>query len=122
MSRHENEELDFQAPNPVVTEVTYFTEGGNSVKKDSTKSYAKLVNKTNVGTEDNTKSVTYYVKFGRGRIFDPWGTYADRTRTGDWDWRKVSSVVFEQYCKYLKTRSTRHLTQAERMVIDGNQK
>jgi hypothetical protein len=122
MSRHENEELDFQTPKPVVTEVMYFTEGGDSVEKDGSKSYAKRVNKTNVGTEDNAKSTTYYVKFGRGRIFDPWGTYADRTRTGDWDWRKVGPSVFEQYYKYLKTRSTRHLTQAERMIIDGNQK
>jgi hypothetical protein len=122
MSRHENEELDFQTPKPIVTETTYFTNGGNISKEDCSKCYAKKVNKTNVESTNNAQSTTYYVKFGRGRIFDPWGTYAGRETTGDWDWRRVSSSVFEQYYKYLKTRSTRHLTQAERMVIDGNQK
>lgn len=120
MARHENEQLDFKAPEPVQSIVIYFTEGAEAVTEDGPKCYAKQVKKINCGVRNSTESLTYYVKFGRGKLFDPWGTYAGREKTGDWSWRKVGHVVFEQYHKYLETRNTRHLTQAERKIIDGS--
>jgi len=118
MSRHENEHIDFATPDPILTSVFGFTKGAESCDDDDSKCYAKRVDKNN-GSKTST---TYYLKFGRGKIFDPWGTYAGRERSADFGWRKVASIVFDQYHKYLKTRVSRHLTQAERMIIDANEK
>ena len=118
MSRHENEKIDFVTPEPVRSLVFGFTKNGHDCKENDYKCYAKRVEKTK-GTETST---TYYLKFGRGRIFDPWGTFAGRERSANLEWKKVATTVFDQYFKYLSTRSQRHLTQAERMIIDANQK
>jgi len=118
MSRHENERVDFKTPDPWDSLTFGFTKEGDTCEVEDLKCYAKRVDKQK-GTKTST---TYYLKFGRGRIFDPWGTFAGRERSADLEWKKVASKVFEQYYKYLSTRSTRHLTQAERMIIDANQK
>ena len=80
--------------------------------------YAKRLEKE----QGSDVSSIYYLKFGRGKIFDPWGTYAGRQKTGDWDWKKVSYSVWSRYIRYLASRNTRHLTHAERMIIDDSQK
>ena len=118
MSRHENEKIDFATPKPIESLVFGFTKDGLNCDEDNLKCYAKKIEKQK-GVETST---IYYVKFGRGRIFDPWGTFAGRERSADLEWKRVASTVFNQYIKYLSTRNTRHLTQAERMSIDASQK
>lgn len=118
MSRHENEKLDFELPDALQTSVDGFTIGAKTCDEDGQKCYAKKVMKRR-GSEVST---TYYLKFGRGRIFDPWGTHSGREKSADLEWKRVASTVFDKYCKYLGTRSTRHLTLAERMITDGHQK
>ncbi len=118
MSRHENEQIDFKAPDAWDSLASGFTKEGEDCDVDNLKCYAKKVYKWR-GDESST---IYYLKFARGRIFDPWGTFAGRERSADLEWKKVSSGVFEQYHKYLCNRNSRHLTQAERIIIDANQK
>jgi|TARA_Y100000296_G_C5178176_1_gene261444 hypothetical protein len=116
MSRHENEKLDFELPDPLQITVVGFTTGAETCEEDSQKCYAKRVMKQR-GSEVST---TYHLKFGRGRIFDPWGTHSGREKSADLEWKKVASTVFDKYYKYLATRNTRHLTLAERMIIDDH--
>lgn len=118
MSRHENENLDFQAPEPIKRLWFGYTIEARSCSIEDKKCYAKQVDKE-IGT---ALSSTYYLKFGRGKIFDPWGTYAGKQRTGDWDWKKVSFSVWSRYMKYLASRNSRYLTHAERMIIDDSQR
>tara|TARA_R110000824_G_scaffold162282_3_gene337917 strand:- start:7434 stop:7790 length:357 start_codon:yes stop_codon:yes gene_type:complete len=118
MSRHEHEKIDFATPEPVQSLVFGFTEHGHDCEESDHKCYAKRVEKQ----KGADTSITYYLKFGRGRIFDPWGTFEGRERSANLEWKKVASTVFDQYLKYLSTRSQRHITQAERMIIDANQK
>ena len=118
MSRHEKEQIDFQAPEPVKFTPFGYTEEAKPCDIEDIKCYAKRIEKE----IDSKVSSTYYLKFGRGKIFDPWGTYAGRQKTGDWDWKKVSFSVWSRYIKYLATRNSRHLTHAERMIIDDSQR
>jgi len=118
MGRHENEKLDFNLPEPIKTSSFGYTEGAKACRIDDKNCYAKRLQKE----QGSDVSSIYYLKFGRGKIFDPWGTYAGRQKTGDWDWKKVSYSVWSRYIRYLASRNTRHLTHAERMIIDDSQK
>ena len=118
MARHENEKLDFDLPDPVKYDLIGYTDGAKICDVEDIKCYAKRVQKE----RGEDVSSVYYLKFGRGRIFDPWGTYAGRETTRDWEWKRVAYSVWSRYIKYLATRNTRHLTHAERMIIDDSQK
>tara|TARA_Y100000034_G_C6583188_1_gene253026 strand:+ start:113 stop:424 length:312 start_codon:yes stop_codon:yes gene_type:complete len=61
---------------------------------------------------------TYYVKFFRGRILDPYGIDSSKLNSYLTEYKKVSSEVFEYYSNYLETKKTEFLLRAERSHID----
>jgi hypothetical protein len=71
-------------------------------------------------TDNNTK---FYIKTGLyGKIYDPIGLYSEGTsakflsRVGKkaWEFKQVSSKVFDMYLSFLKTKNKAWLTNAER--------
>jgi hypothetical protein len=127
---------------------TTFLEGMPINKKDKIKSSAvefhfkemgKLTEETNssyaMRREQPGGITEYFIKFattgpGVGRILNPWGIYFT---PGDefkfekqmgrkrYEFSKVSQNVFENYIKFLETRNTRYILNAEREVKNGTQ-
>jgi hypothetical protein len=112
MGRYEQENLDIELPNPASFLYFYYTIRGSETTEESPKAYCKKV----VNTQTNHN--TYYIKFGRGVIFDPWGMYAGKERSRDFEFSKVSETVFNYYYKYLEGKNRSFLSLAERSMID----
>ncbi len=69
---------------------------------------------------------TYYVKRGKyGKLYDPIGMYSEGTQKNqmrhagkpEWSLQTTSKLVFDQYTKYLKTKNSAWLNNAEREVV-----
>ena len=99
------------SPQDSLTTVCY-TIKGDVVPEDSKHVYAKKV------TNDTTGNNAFFVKTGRGRLFDPWGTYANKINSFEFLLKRVSDAVFRNYVKYLDTRNGRFLISAERYMFD----
>ena len=109
MSRWENENVkELNLPDPLVLQVEYINTSGQSIK-DQNGSVAKIQ------TVDNKSN--YYVKFGRGEIFDPYGI--DKNKISTFQFRKVSESVYKNYIEYLKSRREVFLTRARRNLKEG---
>ena len=61
---------------------------------------------------DNTNIVnkTYYVKYGRGEIFDPYGIDREKIKRPYYSFKKVNNKIFDHYVSYLKTEKRIFLT------------
>ena len=68
--------------NPQSKEEVYYTAGGKTKTVDSKVSFAKKIDREN-GLD------TYYIKFARGRVFDPWGIYQGRERSLNPSYKRV---------------------------------
>ena len=102
----------FETDSPKTTTTTCYSIKGEIVSEKSKFAYAKQV------VNEKTGNSTFFVKTGRGRLFDPWGTYATKTNSIEFPLKKVSETVYRNYMKYLETRNGRFLTTAERCMFD----
>ena len=79
------------------------------------KAVAKTVEMT---TDDGKGTATYYfIKHGRGQLFDPYGIDMNKTNAFDFKFVKVDKNIYNEYYKYLQTRREVHLTGARRLYI-----
>lgn len=62
--------------------------------------------------------VNYYIKHGRGMLFDPYGMDANKINAYNFQFKKVDHKVYSQYVQYLKTRRSIFLTYAQREFKD----
>ena len=94
--------------------VFYRDKAGKSCDED--KAVAKIVQ---IATEDG-KDVTlaYYVKHGRGQVFDPYGIDMHKTNAYNFQFKKVDEEIFTNYNKYLSTRREIYLISARRAFIN----
>ena len=91
---------------------SYHNSDGKTSNKETPKSCAKTV-------ENVDKSTTmYYVKFFRGRIFDPHGMDGRKGGSAFTQYKKVNKQTFKYYSQYLKTKNQTSFTRAERSFID----
>ena len=81
------------------------------VDKDDRKAYCKKA------VSSDGQTVSCFIKFYRGKMFDPWGIYHGRERRLDLEYRKVSEKAFDMFSSYLKTRNYRHFLQSEREAL-----
>lgn len=112
MSRHENEKIDIDVPDPSEYNTIFFTEKGAKQSKETNKSFAKV--RTNVDADYKV----YYVKYGLGDIFDPWGMNSNKINSPAISFRKVKKKVFDDYLQYLKTRKSSSLLRAKRELLN----
>lgn len=77
---------------------------------------AKIVQFNSETAEDKINS-SYYVKYRRGQLFDPYGVDALKTNAQDTRYKKVDEYIFNKYIDYLQTRRETFLLEAKREFI-----
>lgn len=115
MARYENESLAGIAvpeTDEIITQfidkVGQLTEEQNAVAK-----ITKLHNK-----ENERFIINYYIKHGRGMLFDPYGMDANKINAYNFQFKKVDHNIYSQYVQYLKTKRSLFLTYAQREFKD----
>ena len=66
----------------------------------------------------NNSERTYFVKVLQSNLYDPMGTYSNRRRFLESDFKKVSKNTFDFYMMYLKTNNSIYLTKAQRGFLN----
>jgi hypothetical protein len=105
-------EMGIEAPKQLVTK--YYDKSGKICEQD--RAVAKVVE---LPDEDNKNTVlSYYVKHGRGQVFDPYGIDMHKTNAYNFQFKKVDEEIFTNYNKYLSTRREIYLISARRAFIN----
>lgn len=63
-------------------------------------------------------SKTYYIKYRRGELFDPYGMDERKAQASDTKYKKVDEEIFKSYLKYLSSRRYVYLSEARRSFIN----
>lgn len=115
MARHENENVSqLTLPELDQTDIQFVDKSGNLSQEKN--AVAKVV-KTHDKEQDKV-TVNYYIKHGRGMLFDPYGMDATKINAYNFQFKKVDQGVYSQYVQYLKTRRAMFLTYAQRDFKD----
>lgn len=115
MARNENENLEgLSIPEEDTVEVKFLDKTGTEGSEKT--GVAKIVTLHN--KENDKITLLYYVKHGRGELFDPYGMDMNKTNAYNFQFKKVDKSIFENYTHYLKTRREIFLTQARRAFIN----
>jgi len=115
MARNENENLTgLLVPETDQLEVQYIDKTGELGQEQN--AVAKITNLHN--KEENRVIVNYYIKHGRGLLFDPYGMDMNKLNAYNFQFKKVDTSVYSKYIKYLKTRRQLFLTHAQREFIN----
>tara|TARA_R110000737_G_scaffold82297_1_gene114629 strand:- start:330 stop:662 length:333 start_codon:yes stop_codon:yes gene_type:complete len=109
MARWENEDLsELDIPEPEKVERLYFGKTGEeSNEKDAFASLYRV-----------DKSESYYILYDRAEIIDPYNQRVAKSTIATRGFRKVCSLSFDFYMKYLKTRNNLYFTRARRLVME----
>jgi hypothetical protein len=110
MARWENEKLDGLNLPDIKSVKEEFYSANATIVENEKEAVAKVAN-----IEDKK---VYYIKHGRGEIFDPWGIDRNRQHSFIFSLRKVNEEIFNLYIEYLKTRREVFLTRARRLFIN----
>lgn len=111
MARHENENLSgLIVPETDKLEVQFIDKSGQlGLEQNAVAKFTELHNK------ENDRIVTnYYIKHGRGMLFDPYGMDMNKVNAYNFQFKKVDEKIYSQYIQYLKTRRSIFLTYAQR--------
>lgn len=115
MARNENENLSgllVPETDEIITQ--YIDKSGNL--SEETKAVAKITKLHN--KENDRVQVNYYIKFGRGMLFDPYGMDMNKINAYNFNFKKVDQSIYSQYVQYLKTRRSLFLTHAQREFVN----
>jgi hypothetical protein len=103
-------ELNEIGINEDITVTVYVNKLGEEIEKEDNQSVvAKLIN-------TNGKA-SFYIKFRRGQLFDPYGIDALKINSRDIRYKKVDLDIYLSYKRYLETRREIFLTEAKRSFI-----
>ena len=89
----------------------YFSDNGKETDTETRQTCAKI----NSFHEDARVENFRHVKFFRGKMFDPQGVDANKTKLAEY--RKVDEDTFNLYIDYLKTKNGESLIRAERRYV-----
>ena len=116
MSRNENENLEgLFIPEEDAVESVHIDKTGSTCT-DKSIAVAKIIEVHN--KETDRINFNYYVKHGRGELFDPYGMDMNKINAYNFQFKKVDRTIFDKYIEYLKTRREIFLTQARRAFIN----
>jgi hypothetical protein len=115
MARNENENLiGLIVPETDEVSTEFISKSGTAGdERDAVAKVIKLHNK-----EDDRINVNYYIKHGRGLLFDPYGMDMNRINAFYFQFKKVDENVYSKYTQYLATRREVFLIQAQREFIN----
>lgn len=115
MARHENEDLTgLDIPENNKVKIIYYLRGGMTVADIDGLKDREICAYERVSEVDETIA-SYYIRCTGSRVYNPYGDADPRyfsRRT--WVWRRVDARTFNMYEKFLLTRRTRYLKDAER--------
>jgi len=115
MARNENENLSgITLPELDEVSTQYIDKSGNLGQEQS--AVAKITKVHN--KEEDKVTINYYIKHGRGMLFDPYGMDANKINAYNFQFKKVNQNIYSQYVQYLKTRRSMFLTYAQREFKD----
>lgn len=115
MSRYDNENVrSLELPEVDEIKIDFINAAGNLGVQD--KAVAKITTVHN--KEEDKISINYYIKCGRGMLFDPHGIDANKINSYNFQFKKVDKSIYDQYVQYLKTRRSMFLTYAQREFKD----
>ena len=66
----------------------------------------------------NNQEKIYLAKVLQSSLYDPMGTYSNRKRYLESNFKKVSKNTFDFYMMYLKTNNSIYLTKAQRGFLN----
>jgi hypothetical protein len=108
-TKEEQELADMGIPDPDKREEFFYGTGG--VREDSERSaFVKVIR---INDKD-----TYFIKYGRGDLFDPYGIDREKTNRPYYKFKKVSTAIFKHYMTYLETEKRIYLTRAKRLLME----
>ena len=109
MARAENDDISHLNLPDVPEKITTFigAKGEKVQKKDA---FVKVV--------ENGEYTTYYIKYGRGDLFDPFGADKNMHSRPYFNFRKVKEEVYAYYLEYLTKRDRIFLTRARRSLME----
>jgi hypothetical protein len=94
--------------------IWFFDKNGKGVDTEEL-AVAKLLETEN----DKGNEVLYYVRKGRGNLYDPYGPYEiTKTTRYLYEFDRVDKEVFDLYIKYLKQKKTKFYTDARREYLN----
>ena len=89
----------------------YILSNGEEAEKETQQACAKM----HILIQNKKQTNFCYVKFFRGKMFDPQGI--DATKIGLAEFKRVKENIFNLYFNYLKTKNGESLIRAEREYI-----
>ena len=95
-------------PTPPKRTELFLGEGGEET--DTNSSFAKILRVD--GKE------AYFVWFGRGLLFDPWGVERLHRNRPYYSFKKVNRTTFDYYIHYLESKNNLYLTRARRSSME----
>lgn len=115
MARNENENLSgLNIPDTDDIATVFIGKSGVLCdQKDSVAKYCTIQNK-----ENNRSVINYYIKYGRGMLFDPYGMDMNKINSYNFQYKKVDESIYNKYLEYLKSRREVFLTQAQREFVN----
>jgi len=115
MARYENESLSgLTLPETDEVNTQYIDKSGNLAQENN--AVAKITKIHN--KEEDKLNINYYIKHGRGMLFDPYGMDANKINSYNFQFKKVDHSIYSQYVQYLKTRRVIFLNYAQREFKD----
>jgi len=109
MARGEREDISHLNLPKVPEKVTTFIGAKGSEVKERD-AFVKIV--------ENGEFNTYYIKYGRGDLFDPYGADKNMHNRPYFDFRKVKEDVYAYYLEYLTKRDRIFLTRERRSLME----
>ena len=103
MTNKDEESENFGLTDVPKNAIIAYTAKMAEVDKEDKKAYCKKV------VKDSGETASCFIKFYRGKMFDPWGMYSRREKVVDLEYRKVSEKAFSLYSKYLIITNTINL-------------
>ena len=113
MARNENEKIDIDIVAPDDYNTVFYSYKGEESSEESSASFAKVRKNLTTGHS------TYYVKYGRGDLYDPWGMYQNKKNSPEWRFKKTTKSAFDLYVKYLADRREQNFVRAKRELLNG---
>jgi len=109
MARWENENVDnLDLPSP--EKITYKFFGEKGEEADESSAFAKVA--------DNSGFKTYYIKYGRGDLLDPFGADKNKHNRPYFDFKRVPEKVYDYYMEYITSTDRIFLTRARRIMME----
>lgn len=119
MSRKENEKIDIDVPEPTQYTTVYFYKG-NDGTRDEPKNVVSKEDGWDCGAKaivnEDSGRVRYFVRANGRTLLNPYEITKRESERTRWKWIGVPEYIFDSYRRFLHSRNTNLLRNAERRM------